>query len=74
MTFALLSLGEFVESSFLLHPGGYIGLLAAVLAWSGSAAGVVNPTWGRTVLAVFPRRRRVAASGTPAWRATTLES
>jgi uncharacterized protein len=57
VTFALLTLGEFVESSFLLHTGGFVGLLAAALAWYGSAAGVVNPTWGRTVLPVFPTPR-----------------
>jgi len=57
VTFALLTLGEFIESSALLHAGGYFGLLAAAFAWYGSAAGVVNPTWGRTVLPVFPVRR-----------------
>jgi uncharacterized protein len=57
VTFALLTIGEFVESSFLLHTGGFVGLLAAALAWYGSAAGVVNPTWGRTVLPVFPTPR-----------------
>lgn len=59
VTFALLTLGEFVESAFLLHTGGYVGLLAAALAWYGSAAGVVNPTWGRIVLPVFPVVRSV---------------
>jgi uncharacterized protein len=57
VTFALLTLGEFIESNFLLHTGGFVGLLAAALAWYGSAAGVVNPTWGRTVLPVFPTPR-----------------
>ena len=59
VTFTLLTIGEFAESSLLLHTGGFIGLLAAALAWYGSAAGVVNPTWGRTVLPVFPVRRPV---------------
>lgn len=54
VTFALLTIGEFVESTFLLHAGGYFGLVAAACAWYGSAAGVVNPTWRRTVLPVFP--------------------
>jgi len=53
-TFVLLTVGEFVESSLLLHAGGYFGLLAAALAWYASAAGVVNSTWRRTVLPVFP--------------------
>ena len=54
VTFSLLTIGEFAESTFLLHAGGYLGLAAAALAWYGSAAGVVNPTWRRTVLPVFP--------------------
>jgi uncharacterized protein len=54
VTFALLTVGEFVESTFLLHTAGYLGLVAAACAWYGSAAGVVNPTWHRTVLPVFP--------------------
>jgi len=54
VTFALLTVGEFVESTFLLHTAGYLGLVAAACAWYGSAAGVVNPTWRRTVLPVFP--------------------
>ncbi|MEP6817690.1 MAG: acetate uptake transporter [Marmoricola sp.] len=54
VTFALLTFGEFMESPSVLHVGGYVGLVAAALAWYGSAAGVVNLTWGRTVLPVFP--------------------
>jgi uncharacterized protein len=34
--------------------GGYLGLVTAVVAWYASAAGVINDTWGRTVLPVFP--------------------
>jgi succinate-acetate transporter protein len=54
VTFTLLTIGEFMESSFILHAGGFFGLAAAALAWYGSAAGVVNSTWRRTVLPVFP--------------------
>jgi uncharacterized protein len=54
MTFVLLTVGEFMESTVLLHAGGFFGLAAAACAWYGSAAGVVNPTWRRTVLPVFP--------------------
>lgn len=57
VTFALLTVGEFMDSAAVLHIGGYVGIVAAVFAWYGSAAGVVNPTWGRTVLPVFPRSR-----------------
>ena len=34
--------------------GGYLGIVTALVAWYGCAAGVVNSTWGRTVLPVFP--------------------
>jgi succinate-acetate transporter protein len=37
--------------------GGYIGIVTAVAAWYTSAAGVINATWGRTVLPVFPLTR-----------------
>ncbi|MEP7092396.1 MAG: acetate uptake transporter [Nocardioidaceae bacterium] len=57
VTFALLTIGEFAESSTVLHLGGFVGLAAAVCAWYGSAAGVVNSTWGRTVLPVRPIAR-----------------
>jgi uncharacterized protein len=34
--------------------GGYIGIVTAIAAWYASFAGVLNNTWGRTVLPVFP--------------------
>jgi hypothetical protein len=34
--------------------GGWIGLGAAVAAWYASFAGVINATFGRTILPVFP--------------------
>lgn len=37
--FVLLTVGEFAESTFLLHAGGYFGLAAAACAWYASAAG-----------------------------------
>lgn len=57
VTFVLLTVGEFADSAVILHAGGYVGLLAAVSAWYGSAAGVINATWGRTVLPVYPIKR-----------------
>jgi succinate-acetate transporter protein len=50
VTFTLLTVGEFAESTTLLHSGGFVGLVAAALAWYASAAGVVNATWSRSVL------------------------
>jgi uncharacterized protein len=37
--------------------GGYIGLVTAIAAWYASFAGVINSTWKRTVLPVFPLSR-----------------
>jgi succinate-acetate transporter protein len=37
--------------------GGYIGIATAIAAWYASFAGVLNATWGRTVLPVFPLAR-----------------
>lgn len=37
--------------------GGWIGLVTAAAAWYASMAGVVNSTWGRTVMPVFPLNR-----------------
>jgi uncharacterized protein len=37
--------------------GGWIGLATAVVAWYASFAGVLNDTWGKTVLPVFPLTR-----------------
>jgi uncharacterized protein len=54
VTFALLALGEFTSSAALVHAGGFTGLGVAALGWYGSAASVVNTTWGHPVLPVFP--------------------
>ena len=37
--------------------GGYLGIATALVAWYASMAGVVNATWGRTVMPVFPLNR-----------------
>jgi uncharacterized protein len=55
--FALLTLGAFNVSTGLTHAGGYFGLLAAAGAWYVSAAGLLQATWGRVVLPVFPARK-----------------
>lgn len=54
ITFVLLDLAEFkiIPSSV---PGGLMGLVCAAAAWYTSAAGIINSTWGRTVLPVGPR-------------------
>lgn len=55
ITFVLLVLAEFgyISSTF----GGYFGILTALAAWYTSAAGVINPLYGRVVLPIWPRNR-----------------
>src|ERR1700735_1074097 len=37
--------------------GGYLGIVTALAAWYASFAGVINSTFGRVILPVFPLRR-----------------
>lgn len=55
VTFLLLSLAEYFESTTLTKIGGYVGLLTALCAWYTAAAGVINVTEKRVLLPVFPR-------------------
>ena len=51
ITFVCLTAGNWgAGHSGLIHLGGWTGLATAVAAWYASAAGVINETWGRTVL------------------------
>jgi hypothetical protein len=52
ITLVLLTIGAFSGSAAANQIGGYFGLLTAAFAWYGSAASVVNSTWGRNVLPV----------------------
>jgi succinate-acetate transporter protein len=55
VTFALLMLAEYFESTNLTKIGGYFGLLTALLAWYTAAAGVLNETGKKPLLPLFPR-------------------
>ncbi len=55
VTFLLLTLAEYFESTGLTKAGGYFGLLTALFAWYAAAAGVINSTEKRPLLPVFPR-------------------
>jgi uncharacterized protein len=55
LTFFLLAIGEFTESTGWHKFGGYVGLLTALAAWYASFAGVTNFTFKRTVLPTAPR-------------------
>jgi hypothetical protein len=60
ITFIVLGIGNSALSGThsltngTIKLGGWIGLATAVAAWYASFAGVLNTTWGRTVLPVFP--------------------
>jgi succinate-acetate transporter protein len=60
LTFLFLAIGNSAlegttsEINGTIKLGGYIGIATAISAWYGCAAGVINTTWGRTVLPVFP--------------------
>jgi uncharacterized protein len=63
ITFILLGIGNSALAGTLkatngtIKLGGYVGLATAIVAWYASAAGVINDTWGRTLLPVFPLTR-----------------
>lgn len=53
LTFIALTIGNWGSgNSGMVHAGGWLGLLTAVLAWYASMAGVVNETHGKTVFPV----------------------
>jgi len=39
-------------STYILHVGGWLGIITAGLAWYASAAGVINGVFGRTMVPV----------------------
>ncbi len=53
ITFILLALAEFGIISSV--PGGFCGLITAACAWYASAAGILNPLYGRALLPIGPR-------------------
>lgn len=54
ITFALLTFGAFNPDTALTTTGGWFGIVTAVFAWYASFAGVLNGTWGKTVLPTYP--------------------
>lgn len=52
ITFLLLCIGDFAEAPNVTKAGGAFGIMTAIIAWYGSAAVVINSTWGRTLLPV----------------------
>ncbi|WP_249416317.1 acetate uptake transporter [Streptomyces sp. TS71-3] len=54
ITFLVLTIGAFAESTGMDKLGGWLGLVTAVVAWYASCATVTNATWKRDVLPVWP--------------------
>ncbi|SNT48908.1 hypothetical protein SAMN05421812_107153 [Asanoa hainanensis] len=64
ITLALVTAANFTESRVLLAAGGAMGFVSALIAWYGSFAGLVNGTWGRHIVPIFPDPgRRLARFG-----------
>lgn len=57
ITFILLAIGTTGAHANVTHWGGYIGLATAAAAWYASFGGVVNSTFGRNVIPLFPAKR-----------------
>ncbi|RIV22900.1 hypothetical protein D2Q93_08720 [Alicyclobacillaceae bacterium I2511] len=56
LTFIFLDFGAF-GSANMTKIGGWLGILTGIAAWYASAAGVINSTFGKTVLSVGTHRR-----------------
>jgi succinate-acetate transporter protein len=54
ITFVFLSIGFSGNSLSTIKIGGYFGIATAIGAWYAAAAGIINSTFGRTVLPLFP--------------------
>jgi uncharacterized protein len=63
VTFVLLAIGADGDHLTVTHWGGYLGLATAAAAWYASFAAVVNSTFARVVLPVFPLQVRPAPGG-----------
>jgi succinate-acetate transporter protein len=58
VTFVLLAIGDMGSGhTSIHHAGGWVGLATAIAAWYASFAAVMNSTWGRVVLPVYPLSR-----------------
>ncbi|HYT78179.1 MAG TPA: acetate uptake transporter [Actinomycetota bacterium] len=56
-TFALLTIGRFADSSGIFKLGGWVGIATALAAWYAAAAVVINSTFKKTVVPVWPVAR-----------------
>jgi succinate-acetate transporter protein len=54
ITFVFLGIGNSGGNAGTIHIGGYFGLATAFAAWYAAMAAVVNSTFGKDVMPVFP--------------------
>lgn len=54
LTFLVLAVGQFADSTGIGKVGGWLGLVTALVAWYASFAVVTNATWKRPVLPTWP--------------------
>jgi succinate-acetate transporter protein len=54
ITFVLLTIGAFEANTHVNKVGGWTGIVTAALAFYASAAGVINETFKKPILPVFP--------------------
>jgi len=58
ITFVLLAIGHMGSgSTSMVHAGGYVGLATAIAAWYASFGAVVNSTFGKEVVPLYPVKR-----------------
>ena len=56
VTFIFLTIGNWgAGHAQMVKIGGWLGIITAILAWYASAAGVINETYGKSVLPLGPR-------------------
>jgi succinate-acetate transporter protein len=54
VTFVLLTIGAFNSNASLTKAGGWAGVVTAAIAFYASAAGVINETFKKALVPVFP--------------------
>lgn len=54
LTLTLFTIANFAHSVPVFRAGGVVGFVTAAIAWYASFAGLINSTWGRHLIPVFP--------------------
>ena len=70
LAFIFLTIGALAPNAGCPKAGGWLGLITAFIAWYGSAAVLINSTYGRSIFPVGPhhpqRPKAYARPRTPA--------